>query len=550
MTPAASRAAAPAPAEPDVDVLVVGAGFAGLYALHAARAAGLSARCLEAADGIGGTWHANRYPGCRCDVESIDYSYSFDPRLQEEWEWSERYAAQPEILAYIGFVADRLGLHSGIRLDTRVTAAEFDDRTARWTLRTEGGGVHRAQYAVFATGALSEPSTPDIPGAGDFAGRVLHTARWPREEPDLDGLRVGVIGTGSSGIQAVPVIAERAAELTVFQRTANYSVPAHNRPFTPEDHARIRAEYPRRREIARRSGGGSPHRVHPRNTLDVGEAERTAAFEETWRSGGVLFSKTFPDQNRDLAANDQARRFFERKLAAVITDPELLADLTPDDHPVGAKRICTDTGYYQAFTRSNVRLVNLRRNPITRITADGVATGQGHHRLDVLVYATGFDALTGALGRIDVRGPGGATLRDAWAEGPVAHLGLQVPGLPNLFLVNGPGSPAVLANMVLTSEQQVDWILRFIADSRARGATQVEARADAAREWTAHVAELAEDTLFLRADSWYVGANIPGKKRVFMLYSGGLGTYTRECERVREDGYTGFVLTSRTPADR
>ncbi|MBE2997906.1 NAD(P)/FAD-dependent oxidoreductase [Nocardiopsis sp. HNM0947] len=530
---------------PGVDLLVVGAGFAGLYALHAARTAGLSVRCLEAADGIGGTWYHNRYPGCRCDVESIDYSYSFDPGLQDEWEWSERYATQPEILAYIEHVADRFDLHRDIELGTRVESARFDEAASEWTVRTSGGEAHRAQYVVLATGALSDPVTPDLPGVHDFAGTVLHTAQWPAEEPDLHGKRIGVIGTGSSGIQAVPELAERAAELTVFQRTANYSVPAFNRPLTAEDQERIRAEYPERRAVARRSGGGSPHEAHPRRTAEVSEAERQEAFERTWRTGGVLFSKTFPDQMSDLEANGYARRFFEAKLAGVVEDPRTLDDLTPKDHPIGAKRICTDSGYYAAFNRDHVHLVNLRREPLTRVTPDGVATDRAHYDLDVLVFATGFDALTGTLGRMDVRGPGGATLADAWSDGPLTYLGMHVPGLPNLFLLNGPGSPAVLANMVLTSEQQVDWVVDLVAGVRERGATQVEARADAARAWNEHVAELADRTLFPQADSWYVGANVEGKKRTFMLYAGGLGTYTRVCDQVRDEGYPGLVLTSR-----
>ena len=527
------------------DVVVVGAGFAGLYALHAARSADLTAVCLEAADGIGGTWYHNRYPGCRCDVESIDYSYSFDEQLQNDWVWSERYATQPEILAYLNYVADRFDLRRDIRLDSRVESARFDEAASQWHLTTAGGHEYHAGHVIFATGALSAPITPDIPGVSDFAGEVYYTAQWPEPGPDLAGKRVGVIGTGSSGIQAVPVIAEEAAELTVFQRTANYSVPAHNRPLTEEDQERIRREYPDRRAKSRTSGGGSPHEAHPKKASEATERERQEAFESTWNTGGVLFSKTFPDQLSDLEANRYAQRFFAAKIREKVRDPRVLDDLTPTDHPLGAKRICTDSGYYETFNRDHVRLVNLRRDPISRITADAVVTGTERHELDVLVFATGFDAMTGTLNKIDPRGLDGATIRESWADGPLSYLGMFVPGFPNMFVLNGPGSPAVLANMVLTSEQQVDWVIRLLVDARERGVTQVEARADAAEKWNGRVEELAERTLFHHADSWYVGANVEGKKRTFMLYAAGLGNYAEDCETVRANGYEGLILSTR-----
>ena len=529
------------------DVLVVGAGFAGLYAVHASRAAGLDVVCLEAGDGVGGTWYFNRYPGARCDVESVDYSYSFDEQLQNDWSWSERYATQPEILAYLEHVADRFGLREHVRLGTRVDAAEFDESASAWTVHTAAGEEHRARHLLFATGSLSAPNKPRIPGIDEFAGETYHTARWPDPHPSLAGKRVGVIGTGSSGIQSVPLLAEEAAALTVFQRTANYSVPALNRRLTEADQARIRAEYPERRRKSRLSGGGSPHVPYPKRAAECTPEEREAALEEGWRAGGVLFGKTFPDQYTDLESNDHARRFAERRIRELVEDPQTAEDLIPTDHPLGTKRICTDSGYFEAFNRPHVALVNLRRDPLARITPGGAETRGGHHPLDVLVCATGFDAMTGALTRIDIRGPRGARLAETWAEGPVTYLGLQVPGFPNLFTVNGPGAPSVLSNMVLTAEQQVDWVLRFVREADARGVTQVEPRDDAAEKWTTHVQEAADATLFPRAESWYLGANIPGKPRRFMPYVAGLGAYTERCEEIRDGGYEGFLLTTRRP---
>ncbi|GAA4481996.1 NAD(P)/FAD-dependent oxidoreductase [Rhodococcus olei] len=529
---------------PYKDVLVVGAGFGGLYAVHAARQAGLDVLCLEAGAGVGGTWYFNRYPGARCDVESIDYSYSFDDDLQNEWVWSERYATQPEILRYINHVAERFDLLRSIRLDTRIVSACFDEQTSTWRVTSERGEEFEARYLLCATGSLSAPNRPAIPGIDDFAGEVYFTAQWPRTEPDLAGRRVGVIGTGSSGIQSVPLLARQADQLTVFQRTANFSVPALNRALTHEDQIRVREEYSERRRKSRLSGGGSPHLAYPKNGTECTPEERLAAFEKGWATGGVLFGKTFPDQYVSEETNRCAQEFAEAKIREIVHDPETAADLIPNDHPIGTKRICTDTGYYETFNRDNVALVNLRKDPIVRITEWGIKTEGSAYELDVLVFATGFDAMTGALNRIDIRGTGGASLREAWREGPVSYLGYQVPSFPNLFIVSGPGSPAVLANMVLASEMQVDWLLELIRHADAQGANQIEARADATEKWTAHVQEAAEETLFLRANSWYLGANIEGKPRRFMLYVRGLGTYADICTRVAENDYAGFEISS------
>ena len=531
---------------PDVlDVLVIGAGFAGIYAVYASRRAGLDVLCVEAGAGVGGTWYFNRYPGARCDVESIDYSYSFDEELQNDWVWSERYATQPEILAYINHVAERFDLLRSIRLGTRVASAEWDETAAVWRVVTEAGDVHISRHVVCATGSLSIPNKPAISGVDDFEGEVLFTAQWPDTEPSFAGKRVAVIGTGSSGIQSIPLIAQQAAALTVFQRTANYSVPAFNRKLTEEDQRRIRAEYPERRRKSRLSGGGSPHVAYPKSALDCTPEERNAALEKGWQTGGVLFGKTFPDQYTDIAANDYAREFAEAKITSIIDDPEVARHLIPRNQPLGGKRICTDSGYFEAFNRDNVTLVDLREEPISSIAAWGIKTGSASYEVDVIVFATGFDALTGALARIDLRGVGGVSIQQAWADGPVTYLGVQVPGFPNLHIVNGPGSPGVLANMVMHAELQFDWILGLIRAAEDRGADRVEPRADAAQKWTSEVDEAATGTVFVRTDSWYLGSNIEGKPRRFMLDTRGMGTYLGTCREIAESDYEGFVFTSR-----
>lgn len=531
-------------ANTDTDVIVIGAGFAGLYAVHRAASAGLSVIGLEAAPDVGGTWYWNRYPGARCDVESVDYSYSFDDALQQDWTWSERFAAQPEILAYLRHVADRFDLRRHYRFEVDVVGAAFEQ--GEWRVRTRDGRTHAAPFLICATGCLSAVNRPAIPGVDDFAGEVYFTAAWPREDPDLRGKRVGLIGTGSSGIQAVPIVAAQADRLVVFQRSANYSIPMPNRPWTPEEQQRIREQYPERRRMSAYAASGTPHGTYHKRAVDTEPQERAEALWRRWREGGVLFAKTFPDQNSDLAANDIAREFAEQRIREIVADPDVATDLIPVDHPIGSKRICTDGGYYDAFNRDNVALVNLRREPIEAITADGVRTGAATYPCDVLIFATGFDALTGALTRIDPQGPGGVRLSDVWADGPVTFLGLMVPGLPNLFTISGPGSPSVLANMVLHAEVQVDWVTELMVTARRLGVTEVEPRRDVADTWTDHVAEAAEQTLFPKAaSSWYLGANIEGKKRVFMPYAGGFGTYRRHCEEVARRHYAGLVLTTR-----
>jgi cation diffusion facilitator CzcD-associated flavoprotein CzcO len=526
----------------DVDVVVVGAGFGGLYALHRFRSDGLSVRVFEAAPEVGGTWYFNRYPGARCDVESLDYCYSFSDELQQEWTWTEKYATQGEILRYINWVADKLDLRRDITFNTRVVATVLDEDTLRWTVETDTGESVTARFVVLATGPLSSPITPDIPGLDTFAGDVYHTANWPHEDVDFTGKRVAVIGTGSSGIQSIPIIAEQAEHLYVFQRTPNYSVPSGNRPLSAEEIAEAKANYAERRRMSWRSGGGSPHVPHPKLTMEVSPEERREAFEKRWQLGGVLFSKTFSDQMIDPVANEEARKFYEEKVRAVIDDPEIADLLIPDDHPIGTKRICTDTNYFQTFNRPDVTLVSVRRTPIQSIDAEGVVTSERHYRLDAIVFATGFDAMTGTVAKIDIVGRGGRRLVEDWAHGPRTYLGLGVDGFPNLFLISGPGAPAVLANMVLHAEANVNWIADAIGHLDEHGYSAIEATPDAVDNWVAECNKRAEATLFPKANSWYMGANVPGKPRVFMLFIGGFATYLDICAEVADAGYKGFRL--------
>lgn len=525
-----------------VDAVVVGAGFAGIYALHRLRAQGLSVRVFEAAPEVGGTWYYNRYPGARCDVESVDYCYSFSSELEQEWDWSEKYATQAEILRYLNWVTEKLDLRTGITFNTRVTAAVLDEQTLHWTVRTDTGEAVRARFCIMATGPLSAALTPDFDGLNTFAGDIHHTAHWPHRPVDFTGKRVAVIGTGSSGIQSVPLIAEQAEQLYVFQRTPNYSVPAGNQPLTDDDRARVKADYAERRRLSWRSGGGSPHIAHPRLTMDVTPEERREAFETRWQLGGVLFSKTFSDQMIDAVANDEARKFYEQKVRSIIDDPDVAELLIPTDHPIGTKRICTDTNYFQTFNRPNVKLISVRSTPIESIDATGINTSDAHYDVDAIVLATGFDAMTGALGKIDIVGRDGHRLRDDWADGPRTYLGLGVDGFPNMFLVSGPGAPAVLANMVLHAEAHVNWIADAIGHLDAHGYGAIEATVDAVDTWIAECNQRADATLFPKANSWYLGANVPGKPRVFMLFIGGFAVYLDICRDVADAGYKGFSL--------
>ncbi|CAL9325271.1 flavin-containing monooxygenase [Streptomyces sp. SudanB182_2057] len=529
-----------------VDAVVVGAGLSGLYQLHRLRQLGLTAVVLEAGDDVGGTWYWNRYPGARCDIESLSYSYSFSPELDQEWEWSERYASQPEILRYIHHVADRFGLRRDVVLRTRVTRAVYDEDSHLWRLSTDTGRTVTARFVILATGCMSVPKDPGIPGADSFTGAIHHTARWPREDVSFAGKRVAVIGTGCSGVQAIPVIADEAASLTVFQRTPAYVLPAHNRPLPSAETARFKAGYPEFRRAQRLSRGGTVFEPPTRSALEADETERTAAYEAAWGEGflnGLL--RTYTDILTDEKANETVAEFVRSKIRSIVTDPATAELLSPRTYPFATKRPCLGTGYYAAYNRPHVSLVDLRTTPIETITPRGIRTSAGEHDLDMIVFATGFDALTGSQLAIDIVGKGGASLRDRWAEGPRSYLGLVSAGFPNLFSVLGPLSPSVLTNIAVSLEQQVEWITDCIGHLRRNGVTEIDALPDAEAGWGAHVAEVAARTLYPAVDSWYTGANVPGKPRVFLAYAGGLDRYREECDTVARNGYTGFALSSR-----
>ena len=524
----------------ELDALVVGAGFAGLYMLHRLRGMGWRARVIEAGDGVGGTWYWNCYPGARCDVESVEYSYGFSEDLQQDWVWSERYAAQPEILRYLEHVAERFTLYPDIRFNTRVLAAHYDSASARWNITTDDGD-YCARYCIMATGCLSSANLPDLPGLTDFKGRVLHTGRWPHEPVDFSGQRVGVIGTGSSGIQATPEIAQQAAHLYVFQRTPNWSVPARNAPLAAAQQDEVKRDYSGYRARQRKLGTACHLPPNKQSALAVDDAERERVYEGWWARGGLSFLGAFGDLIFDLRANDTAAQFIRNKIRATVKDPALAEKLLPD-HALGCKRACSDTQYYETFNRSNVSLVDLREAPLETFTATGVRTANAEYRLDAVVFATGFDAMTGALGRIDVRGVDGLVLKDKWAAGPRTYLGLATAGFPNFFIITGPGSPSVLASMTVGIEQHVDWIAQCLEWLAAHGASRIEAEPQAEDDWVEHVNTVAARTLMQGCNSWYVGANIPGKPRVFLPYVGGFPRYEARCNDVAAKGYAGFRI--------
>jgi cyclohexanone monooxygenase len=529
---------------PEYDLVIVGAGFAGLYMLHRARGLGLSALVVEAGDGVGGTWYWNRYPGARCDVESMQYSYQFSDELQQEWQWTERYASQPEILRYLHHVTDRFGLRRDIRLGSRVQAAAFDEAAGGWAISADDGLEVSARFLVMATGCLSSANIPEFPGLASFTGATFHTGQWPREPVDFAGQRVGVIGTGSSAVQSIPVIAGQAGRLVVFQRTATYSVPARNRPLGDAEQRAVKADYAgfRQRNSQRAAAIGAPlPDSEELLALATAPGERTRIFEERWAYGGLPFLGAFGDLLLDGRSNETAAEFVRAKIRRTVRDREVARRLTPTT-VIGCKRLCVDTGYYETFNRDNVELVDVTECPIEAITPRGLRAGGRDHELDCIVFATGFDAMTGALLKIDIRGRGGLALRDAWAQGPRTYLGLGVAGFPNLFTISGPGSPSVLTNMVVSIEQHVDWIAGCLDYLSGSGLGQIEATAQAQDEWVTHVNDIADFTLFPRCNSWYLGANVPGKPRQFMPLIG-FPPYAEKCSQVAADGYAGFNTT-------
>ncbi len=534
------------------DVVVVGAGFAGLRVLHELRSRGFTVGVLEAGGDVGGTWYWNRYPGARCDVPSLEYSLGFSEELQQEWAWTERYATQGEILHYLEHVADRFDLRRDIRFDAPVRSATFDEASARWTVVADDpDGTHgpdgpatqvvTAQFVVMATGCLSSANVPDFAGLDTFAGETHHTGRWPHEGVDFRGKRVAVIGTGSSGVQSIPLIAREADELVVFQRTASYAVPAHNRPLDPQEQATVKADYAGLRAANRETvvGFGGWGTRNDLSTLAVSPEERLARFEACWDEGGLAFLGAYNDLLIDADANELIAEFVRDKIRSTVHDPAVAELLCPTT-VIGCKRLCIDSGYYETFNRPDVSLVDVSERPI-EITASGIEVAGRRYEVDAIVFATGFDAMTGALGKIDIVGRGGQRLRDAWSAGPATLLGLAVAGFPNLFTVTGPGSPSVLTNMVTSIEHHAEWIGECLDHLRSAGQATIDVDPDAQDAWVAYVNAVADFTLYPGCNSWYLGANVPGKPRVFMPLLG-FAPYVVQCAEVAADGYRGFVL--------
>ncbi len=530
----------------DLDAIVVGGGFAGLYALYRLRRMGLRAQILEAGGNIGGTWFWNRYPGARCDVESLEYSYSFSDELQQEWVWPERFAAQPDILRYINHVADRLALRQFILTEARVVSATFDRGTDLWTVTIASGEVFRAPFCIMGTGNLSLPRVPRFQGLESFKGNWYHSGLWPEEGVDFSGRRVGVIGTGSSGIQMIPIIAEQAKHLIVFQRTANFSVPAENRPITPELDRSHKEKYRFWRDEAKRTPFGiAGHPPPMRSALEDAPEERERVYEEKWGTGGnISFLYAYNDLLVNKESNETASQFVRNKICSIVRDPKVAELLLPRDHPIGTKRLCLDNGYFETFNRDNVTLVDVRSDPIAEITSTGLRTQAREFELDDIAFATGFDAMTGALLNIDISVEEGPRLGDKWAQGPRTYLGLMTAGFPNLFMITGPGSPSVKSNMVASIEQHVDWIADCLQHLRDKEIRHIEADEGAENSWVDHVNEVADATLYPHANSWYNGANIAGKPRVFMPYVAGLDKYRKICDEVAANDYRGFSLKS------
>ena len=527
------------------DAIIVGAGLGGLYAIHRLHKLGLKVRAFEAGGGVGGTWYWNRYPGCRCDVESLEYSYSFSNELQQEWHWPERYATQPEILRYINHVADRFDLRCDIEFNTRVTEAVFSNATNTWTVKTDKGNSAVAPFCIMAAGNLSTPRTPSFPGLESFKRKWYHTGLWPHEGVDFTGLRVGVIGTGSSGVQLIPLVAKQAKHLYVFQRTANFSLPARNAPMAPEKERAHKAQYPERRRAAFDTPFGIAGYPPPvKAALDATEEERLRTYEEKWAEGGsISFLYSYTDLLVNKDSNETAAEFVRQKIRATIKDPKTAELLCPTDHPIGTKRLILDTDYYETYNRDNVTLVDVRSRPIEEITPTGLRAADADYALDAIVFATGFDAITGAMKEIDIHTDAGTTISEKWAHGPRTYLGIMAAGFPNLFVVTGPQSPSVKSQMVLSIEQHVDWIADCVQYMRDHKFSRIEAEEDAEDAWVQHNNEIADGTLYPLANSWYVGANIPDKPRVFMPYVGGVAAYKKRCDEVAAKRYAGCLLS-------
>ena len=523
------------------DAVVVGAGFAGMYMVHRLATLNYRVQAFERGEEVGGTWYWNRYPGARCDVVSMEYSYSFSEELQQEWEWRERYAGQPEILQYASHVADRFDLRRHYRFNTVVVSAIFDQPANCWNVTTDRGDTVATQFLIFATGCLSSFNLPAVEGRENFGGEIYHTGRWSHEEVDVSKKNVGVIGTGSSGIQAIPYLAEQGKSLTVFQRTPHYSVPARNRPLEPDEVEETKAHYQELRAANRmmQAALGATFEPAMKSGVEATDKEREEQFVKRWERGGFEFLGAFNDLLLNKKSNDFAAEFVRNRIAEIVRDPQVAKTLMPDN-VVGCKRICLDTNYYETYNQKNVHLVDLRENPLKRITKNGLIAGESEYLLDVIVFATGFDAMTGSLLKIDIRGSAGKSLRKHWETGPKTYLGLSVSGFPNMFMVTGPGSPSVLTNMFVSIEQHVDWITNCLNHIRAHSWSLLEAQPEAEDAWVERVNAIANLTLYPTCNSWYLGANIPGKPQVFMPHIGFPG-YVEKCEAVVDADYDGFA---------
>lgn len=536
------------PAATEIDAAIIGAGFSGLYMLYRLRKLGMVCKIIDSAGGVGGTWYWNRYPGCGSDIESLEYSYSFSEELQQEWKWKRRYASQVELEEYANHVADRFDMRRDIQLNTRVQSVIWDDAEEKWTLTLDTGTIIKARFCVMATGLLSAPKPVEIKGYERFKGEIIHTSRWPHEAPVFAGKRVAMIGAGSSSVQSVPYIAREADYLEVFQRTPNYIVPLNNGPLDPDYEARVKGDYAawRRKQMSSFGGYVSVNfealEGNPHNTFDVSEAQRQAEFELRWKSGGLCFYTSFKDLLFNREANEELAQFVRDKVRPRIADPVLAKKLIPDNYPILTKRLCCDTDYFEAFNRDNVSLVDLRETPITEITENGLIAGGEEHRFDTMVFATGFDAITGLLINMDIRGRDGLTFRDAWAEGPRTNAGLMVAGFPNMFMINGAGSCTAFFNPILNVEYQGDWFADMLDMMEANGLTTVESTHDADEAWTRHMADVAAPSLFWESNNWFVGANVPGKPRVLMIYLGGFESYRDHTQRIAREGYSGFIF--------
>ena len=523
------------------DAIIVGAGFGGMYMLHSLNKLGLKTLILEEGKGVGGTWYWNRYPGARCDVQSIEYSYSFSDELQQEWEWSHKYSTQPEILEYANHVADRFNLREHIRFNERVLSAEYVENSKIWKLETNSGNIYQSRYCVMATGSLSSINKPKFPGIDSYTGDWYITGKWPHEKIDLSGKTVGIIGTGSSAVQSIPILAENSKHLTVFQRTANYSIPANNKPLDPEEIRYVKDNYFSIREKQRQGKAGVAfNNMGTKSALEVSKEERLNEYQKRWDMGYSGFISAYTDIGINEDANETAAEFVRSKIREIVKDP-VKAEILSPKNAIGCKRLCADTNYFETYNKENVSLIDVNETPIVSLVPEGVKTTEKIFNFDVVVFAIGFDAMTGALLSINIKGKNGKQLTNKWSEGPRSYLGLCIEGFPNMFTITGPGSPSVLGNMMVAIEQHVEWITKCIKDMESDGKTEIEAQEDAENEWMDHIEEVATHTLRYSCNSWYVGANVPGKKRVFMPYIGGYDVYREKCNEIASEEYSGFL---------